>query len=326
MKKLTKVLSAVLCCALALVLVASPALLSYASTPNVEVTRITPCMATAEPISLQAAENNYDFSGVTGWSAPTYNGGMGMELVGEDGVGIPLPSIYEFVDANSRTRLENNPIEAIIAEVFGYSELTLEDVAYLEYADFDTIPFVQELILMARYELVFSDDVSWTVDGQMEIVNADGSIVTLPEFDELFPGWNLSQIDAVRSDALAIQGFADAIMNVENIAPLFTFFDRNVNLPVQSNVNAPVFHTFINDMGFTVSFLARVEAVLNGGPTVNIGANNMSLPGQPSVGWAGNLMAGQGVRILNIPNLAQVGLRGSMTQQSGVARISVGLG
>jgi len=138
MKKLTKVLSAVLCCALALVLVASPALLSYASTPNVEVTRITPCMATAEPISLQAAENNYDFSGVTGWSAPTYNGGMGMELVGEDGVGIPLPSIYEFVDANSRTRLENNPIEAIIAEVAQESVAQLMRSIFKGYGEFTT--------------------------------------------------------------------------------------------------------------------------------------------------------------------------------------------
>ena len=63
--------------------------------------------------------------------------------------------------------------------------------AYMEYNEADSA--TKELILQARKNIVFGY-YAWTVNGQMSTTDENGNKIELPEFDELFPGWNLSDL------------------------------------------------------------------------------------------------------------------------------------
>ena len=51
-------------------------------------------------------------------------------------------------------------------------------------------PELAEKILDSRWELVYGHQ-AWTVNGAVSIRHEDGTIEQLPEFSELFPGWDL---------------------------------------------------------------------------------------------------------------------------------------
>lgn len=64
----------------------------------------------------------------------------------------------------------------------------------LAYADIYAAPEEwKEKILEARSEVIFST--SWAVNGAGCIVHTDGTIEELPEFSELFPGWDVPRCD-----------------------------------------------------------------------------------------------------------------------------------
>lgn len=66
--------------------------------------------------------------------------------------------------------------------------------SYYAYMDYDSADlYTKELILQARKNIVFGD-YAWTVNGQMSVTDSNGNKTALPEFDELFPGWNLSDL------------------------------------------------------------------------------------------------------------------------------------
>ena len=152
----------------------------------------------------------------------------------------------------------------------------------------------------------------------MGIINADGSKETLPEFSELFPGWDLSQIDAFAAREFPATVENADLFQVDAIAPFFTHFFRAQGTihRQQVNVTAPVFASFFNNTGRAIGvdvILSRMDWPIGG---VNIGINNMSLPGQPSVGWRGNLRPNQGVWFIAGAN-AIFGVRASTVDNSG---------
>ena len=325
MKNLKKFLSVALTGALALALlfgnIAFPMVAEAIAAPIVTPLPLVINMTDVLPESEQyrsTVENNYDFSNIRGWS----NAGddeIRLELVGPNGVGIALPTLGEFLANSPESRSGISALEHAVAVVF--PDLTLEEVAFLEVDGLHSA--AREVVLLARYSFVFGNDVAWTVDGQMEIVNADGTVQELPEFSALFPNWDLAQIVEAHSNSDVLSIGNQAVSDTFAVSPFNVIFNQLISVPLQSNVQAPIFQRFHNNTGFIANLSVRIESINLGGPFVNIGANNVGLPGEPSVGWVGGLMAGQAVRITNIPNNALIGLRASMTQRAGTARISV---
>lgn len=68
--------------------------------------------------------------------------------------------------------------------------LDLDAAAEYAYMDLDAAPEeLHQKILDARNVIIYSK--SWTVDGQCAITCPDGSVQPLPEFSDLFPGWDV---------------------------------------------------------------------------------------------------------------------------------------
>lgn len=201
-------------------------------------------------------------------------------------------------------------LEVAISAAFD-EPLSIEDVANLNFDEH--LPHIQLLILRARYEVVFSDDVSWTVDGQMAVTNSNGEIEKLPEFSELFPGWDLALIESIVGE----RTHSNVYYTVDNVQALFQHFFRAQGTihRQQANVMAPVFVTFANN-AFRLVHVDVILFQMNwpiGG--VNIGITNMQ-NGQ-SVGWVGNLRPGQGITLVNMPHGAVRGVRASTVDNSG---------
>ncbi len=71
-----------------------------------------------------------------------------------------------------------------------YAHLDLDAAAEYAYMDLDAAPEeLHQKILDARNVIIYSK--SWTVDGQCAITCPDGSVQPLPEFSDLFPGWDV---------------------------------------------------------------------------------------------------------------------------------------
>jgi hypothetical protein len=68
--------------------------------------------------------------------------------------------------------------------------MSVEQIAYLDVET--AAPAVQDAILEARSEIIYGDQ-AWTVNGAVSIIDSDGSTEKLPEFSELFPGWDLPE-------------------------------------------------------------------------------------------------------------------------------------
>lgn len=67
---------------------------------------------------------------------------------------------------------------------------TADFTEYYAYLDLDTAPDeLKPLIIEARNSIIYSK--SWTVDGQCSLYTPDGTLEALPEFSELFPGWDV---------------------------------------------------------------------------------------------------------------------------------------
>lgn len=80
-----------------------------------------------------------------------------------------------------------SPSFAASDTVHQYKSMTVEQLAYCEL---ESAPVeVHADILSARDVIIHRT--SWTVNGQVALCNEDGTIEELPEFSELFPGWDV---------------------------------------------------------------------------------------------------------------------------------------
>jgi hypothetical protein len=205
-------------------------------------------------------------------------------------------------------------LETAIRAAFPLNNYAIVDVANLDYNDFARLPDIRNLILEARYGIVFGADTAWTVGGQMSILHENGDVELLPEFNELFPNWDLAQIEnfvATPFDVNVETHYANDV-----VARFTQFFRASGTIHrQQADVNAPVFTQFVNNTGR----LIHVDVILQqmnwpvGG--VNIGITNMQTG--ESVGWRGGLVPGQGITLNNTPVNAVRGVRASTIDNSG---------
>lgn len=90
------------------------------------------------------------------------------------------------------------PVFAATDRTIQYKLMTTEELAYCEI---EAAPVeVRADILAARDAIIHST--SWTVDGQVAVQNEDGTIQELPEFSELFPGWDVPTIQGTENNIM----------------------------------------------------------------------------------------------------------------------------
>lgn len=99
------------------------------------------------------------------------------------------------------------------------SKMSTEQVANLDIsrASAET----REAILAARSKIIYGDQ-AWTVDGAVSLVDADGTVKELPEFSDLFPGWDVPE------------------MQLEPINPAYVNSASTSSWPIRKNVTLTV--------------------------------------------------------------------------------------
>lgn len=153
-----------------------------------------------------------------------------------------------------------------------YARMSTEELAYCnleEAADIAT----RQAILDARREIIYST--SWTVDGQLALRNADGTIETLPEFSDLFPDWELpTEMPSGSTGDDSVTYFSSLIYletatttNAEPFARIVPLFNTNLciralAIPGSSWNCGAVDVTTGQDKGFITGLPVDKEAVM----------------------------------------------------------------
>lgn len=147
---------------------------------------------------------------------------------------------------------------AISAPAFAVSGQTTEGYAYMDIEN--ASPELREKILAARCEIVYGTQ-AWTIGGVAYRILPDGSKVPLPEFSDLFPGWDPYEISGyVHScseilTANALGATASVASNFANNSSIG--FDGVRNIPVASMTGSGLnFYSFTGD-GSTVYAYAK---------------------------------------------------------------------
>lgn len=85
-------------------------------------------------------------------------------------------------------------ILAVSAPAFA-AEATDSNPKSLAYMDImGTTPEMYADIITARREIIYGNQ-SWSADGTVvEIIHADGTVELVPQFSDVFPGWDLNEI------------------------------------------------------------------------------------------------------------------------------------
>lgn len=153
--------------------------------------------------------------------------------------------------------------------------------AYLNYDSADAK--TKDLILKARREVVFGN-ISWTVNGAISIKNADGSMTKLPEFKDLFRGWDLNQL-TLSDNAITNNLATNVSASVNSESATSAEFSGNVYIP-HSNGIGNTFFTFVGS-GDNIGIWADTLP----GSKITFGFKNVST--NSYLGWVANLALGQ---------------------------------
>ncbi len=156
-------------------------------------------------------------------------------------------------------------------------------VEELAHMDLDGAPAsLRDDILAARAEIVYGGQ-SWTVDGAVSIVNLeDGTIEALPEFSELFPGWEIPASDPVEAGYMP----SDLTGDIE--------FGLNVRLELSQGGGTPDFSTFAGN-GRPVAVYAQTSP--GNGARYNIGFTDRT--SGRALGWACGLSIGRSGAVID---------------------------
>ncbi|MCC7571433.1 hypothetical protein KO465_08990 [Candidatus Micrarchaeota archaeon] len=175
------------------------------------------------------------------------------------------------------------------------------DYAYMDIAS--APDNLKETILEARNIIIYSQ--AWTVDGACVVVRADGTREEVPEFSELFPGWDVPIINAqnarVADTAIITRG-----------GP--TFSDWVTLSAPPPNTNTPPFFTWYGD-GMKYTYASIIP-----GATYNLGYHLVST-GQ-SLGWKPGLVQGEGFE-MRVGATTTYAVRASTYSTTGSAYIYV---
>lgn len=181
-------------------------------------------------------------------------------------------------------------------------EMIVERLAYM---DLDSAPAaMREDILKARAQIIYGEQ-PWTVDGAVFIIHGDGTVETLPEFSDLYPGWDVPSCDTIKIDFMPM-GLADA--DIE--------FGDNVYLELypDSGVNTKDFFSFAGN-GRPVGVYAQTWPMV--GACYNIGFTNQSIG--KDLGWVPNL-SGKAAAAVQAKAGQLYGVRGSVYRQEYVGQ------
>lgn len=171
---------------------------------------------------------------------------------------------------------------------------TVEDLAYM---DLDSAPYaLQQDILKARQQIIYGEQ-PWTVDGAVFIIHGDGTVETLPEFSELYPGWDVPSCEIIKIDFVPV-GLADG--DIEFGGPV------KLELYPDNGVNTKDFFTFTGN-GRPVGVYAQTTPCDDA--RYNIGFTNTSTG--RDMGWVPNL-SGKAVAAIDTKVSQHYGIRGSV--------------
>lgn len=161
-----------------------------------------------------------------------------------------------------------------------FADYQQDDIARgIAYMDLESAPVeMRDDILEARAQIIFGDQ-AWTVDGVVSIINGDGSIQELPEFSELFPGWEIPDANVTDINMLPVT-YSDTID-----------FEEQVHFTLATEwVFSPDFTQFTGTGGYVYVFAISSprDAYYNIGFSNSVGNN---------VGWCPNLNETRGARL-----------------------------
>lgn len=158
---------------------------------------------------------------------------------------------------------------------------SMASVKALAYMDLESAPVaMQDDILRAREQIIFGDQ-AWTVDGAVSLICADGTVEMLPEFSDLYPGWDIPTRDISESNY------------TESLTPYSTSVD------IEEQISFTMAVTWANSKDFTqftgtgdyvyvyAKSLPR-DAYFNIGFASGVGTN---------LGWCPNLNKSVGAKI-----------------------------
>lgn len=202
-------------------------------------------------------------------------------------------------------------VMAMAAPAFAADVQSAPDARGIAYIDTQIASPEQKAdILAARREIIYGNQ-SWTVNGAVSIINADGSVTELPEFSELFPGWDLTEISA-RSPANLEDNDMAALSVIS--------YGKSLELKSPSQVlNTDAFYRF-NANGNDI--YVKALTLPSNMEKYNVGFNNED-DGE-DLGWISSLELGQKAT-LSTSNGVRYGVRASSATEGvkGYAYMSV---
>ncbi|MBP1988887.1 hypothetical protein [Paenibacillus eucommiae] len=189
-----------------------------------------------------------------------------------------------------------------------YASLSSEQLAY---SDLDAAPEEwKDAILDARKTIIYST--SWTVDGQVSAELPDGTNEELPEFSDLFPGWDVPKLNEdVRNEGLAqVENQEFKKIPVANYVGFVYLFE-----PSNTSATLP-FYTFFSSVN-----RVTMEADSLPGTSWNGGYTNIDTGAD--VGYYNNMSLGGKIYLTNPNSSTAYGARVSTYSTTGYAQMSV---
>lgn len=181
------------------------------------------------------------------------------------------------------------------------SDVSMLSVSELAYMDTDSAsPALKEAILNARTEIIYGGQ-AWTVDGAVSIVDfKSGTVTALPEFSDLFPGWDIPNVPINRGC------FSASPYSTNN-----QYYDKfsNEYLNVSDGYTASAIFREFNGDGS--EFGALAETSLVGGARYNLGFVDLS--SNTELGWVPGIEVGTGAKI-STDSYTRYGVRASVNE------------
>ncbi|CAH0122362.1 MULTISPECIES: hypothetical protein [unclassified Paenibacillus] len=188
-----------------------------------------------------------------------------------------------------------------------YASLPPEKLAY---SDLDAAPEEwKDAILEARNSIIYS--ASWTVDGQVSYERPDGTIEELPEFSDLFPGWDVPKLNEnVRKEQLTKLETQDFQIQAANYVGFVYLFE-----PSNDESTLP-FYTFFSSVN-------RVTMQADSLPGTSYNGGYTDLDTGQDVGYVNYVSEGGKIYLNNPKKDTAYGARASTYSTEGYAQMSV---
>lgn len=182
-----------------------------------------------------------------------------------------------------------------------YAQMSLEGAS----------PELVEIILDSRWELVYGHQ-AWTVNGAVSIQHEDGTVEQLPEFSDLFPGWNLTEIS--RHGAQTVTVFPNSLS--APASPRAIGFNSTITLamPISGKNTTPFY--YFNGTGEEIVTWAETIAAPESQKYFNVGYTNEDIPDPETglgtdIGWIPDIPVNSKIATLATEDGTRYGVRAS---------------